>query len=108
MVIANRKKYCLFHVIPCLFRNNLDGALVLGGSDPSLYEGQISYIDLIKPAKKYRIPVDVGVGDQHNLVCNGECSAIIDTGAPQMYASRSKIEGICNAMGGKVSCYFII
>ena len=83
--------------------------MVLGGSDPSLYEGQISYTDLIKPVETfYRIPVVVGLGDQHNLVCNGECSAVIDTGAPQMYASRSKIEGICNAMGGKVSCYFII
>ena len=80
--------------------------MVLGGSDPSLYEGQISYTDLIKPADFYRIPVDVSVRVNH--ACNGECSAIIDTGSPFMYASRSKIEGICNAMGGKVSCYFII
>ena len=80
--------------------------MVLGGSDPSLYEGQISYTDLIKPADFYRIPVDVGVRVNH--VCNGECSAVIDTGSPFMYASRSKIEGICNAMGGEVSCYFII
>ena len=86
----------------------MDGVLVLGGSDPSLYEGQISYTDLIKPVETfYRIPVGVDLGD--HLVCfDGECSAIIDTGSPFMYASRSKIEGICNAMGWEVSCYFII
>ena len=82
--------------------------MVLGGSDPSLYEGQISYTDLSKPADFYRIPVDVGVGDQHNLVCNGECSAIIDTGSTIMFGPPSKIEVICNAIGGRVSCNFII
>ena len=82
--------------------------MVLGGSDPSLYEGQISYIDLIKPAKKYRIPVDVGVGDQHNLVCNGECTAVIDTGTSFMVGPLSKISVICESIPGIVSWYFII
>ena len=80
--------------------------MVLGGSDPSLYEGQISYTDLIKPADFYRIPVDVSVRVNH--ACNGECSAVIDTGSQFMYASPSKIEGIYNAIGGRVSCNFII
>ena len=80
--------------------------MVLGGSDPSLYEGQISYIDLIKPADWYRIPVDVSVRVNH--VCNGECSAVVDTGSPFMYGPLSKIVVICNAIGGQVSCNFII
>ena len=80
--------------------------MVLGGSDPSLYEGQISYTDLIKPADFYRIPVDVSVRVNH--ACNGECSAVIDTGSPMIFGPPSKIEVICNAIGGQVSCNFII
>ena len=80
--------------------------MVLGGSDPSLYEGQISYTDLSKPADFYRIPVDVSVRVNH--ACNGECSAIIDTGSTIIFGPPSKIEVICNAIGGQVSCNFII
>ena len=46
-------KMSLFH----LFRNGLDGVMVLGGSDPSLYEGAVSYINLVQP-DWYRISVD--------------------------------------------------
>ena len=40
-----------------LFRAGKNGQLILGGSDPSLFEGDMSYIDLIK-ADWYRIKVD--------------------------------------------------
>ena len=91
------------------FRNNLDGVLVLGGSDPSLYEGQISYVDLNKPANFYNVSVGVGVGDQPNLVCNEEeCSAIIDTGSSSMAGPLSKITVICESIDGIVSWYFLI
>ena len=83
--------------------------MVLGGSDHSLYEGQISYVDLNKPADYYGVPVVVGVGDQPNLVCNGECTAVIDTGTSFMVGPLSKISVICKSInGGIVSWYFII
>ena len=97
------------HVIFCLLRNSLDGVLVLGGSDPSLYEGQISYVDLNKPANFYNVSVGVGVGDQPNLVCKeDECIAIIDTGSSSMTAPLSKVAVICASIDGTVSWYFLI
>ena len=82
--------------------------MVLGGSDPSLYEGQISYIDLNKPADLYNISVVVGVGDQPNLVCNEEeCTAIIDTGSSLMAGPLSEVTVICESIDGIVSWYFI-
>ena len=79
--------------------------MVIGDSDPSLYEGQISYFNLLQPAYYYRIPIVAGVGDHHNLACNGECSAVIDTGAPFMYGPKSKVKVINEAIGGYVSWY---
>ena len=81
--------------------------VVIGDSDPSLYDGQLSYIDLLQPAKYYRIPIIAGIKDQPNLVCSGneECSAVIDTGSPFMYGPISKIKVICEAIGGIVSWF---
>ena len=89
------------------FRNNLDAVVVIGDSDPSLYDGQLSYIDLLQPGKYYRIPIIAGIKDQPNLVCSGneECSAVIDTGSPFMYGPISKIKVICEAIGGIVSWF---
>ena len=81
--------------------------VVIGDSDPSLYDGQLSYIDLLQPGKYYRIPIIAGIKDQPNLVCSGneECSAVIDTGSPFMYGPISKIKVICEAIGGIVSWF---
>ena len=43
-----------------LFRNpdeELGGVMVLGGSDPTLYEGDFSYVDVVEP-DYWRISVD--------------------------------------------------
>ena len=43
-----------------LFRNpdeELGGVMVLGGSDPTLYEGNFSYVDVVEP-DYWRISVD--------------------------------------------------
>ena len=43
-----------------LFRNpdeELGGVMVLGGSDPTLYEGEFSYVDVVEP-DYWRISVD--------------------------------------------------
>ena len=87
------------------FRNDMDAVVVIGDSDPSLYDGQLSYIDLLQPADFYRIPIIAGIRDQPNLVCSGneECSVVIDTGAPVMGGPTSKIKVICEAIGGIVS-----
>ena len=53
-ITAHRKKTS---TIFGLFRKSKTGALILGGSDPSLYEGDVTYIDLIKP-HWYRIHMD--------------------------------------------------
>ena len=108
MVITNRIKNAANKMLYIVFfRNSLDAVAIIGGSDPSLFKGQLSYIDLIQPADFYRIPIVVGVGDQHNLACNGECSVVIDTGAPFMYGPASKIKIINEAIGGYVSWYYI-
>ena len=81
--------------------------MVIGDSDPSLYDGQLHYIDLLQPPNYFRIPIIAGISDQPNLVCSGdeECSAIIDTGSPFMYGPASKIKVICEAIGGIVSWF---
>ena len=53
----NKKVLPIHNYIFGIFRNSKNGALILGGSDPSLYEGDITYIDLIKP-DWYRIHMD--------------------------------------------------
>merc|ERR1719266_3165803 len=61
---------------------DLGGVMVLGGSDASLYEGEMTYID-VNAANYWQITMDgLGLGDDNaGAGCNGGCVGIVDTGS---------------------------
>ena len=91
-----------------LFRNDMDGLLMLGGVDKSLYEGEIAYTDVIEQ-RTWTVSINnAGLGDQHNLVCNEDCAALIDSGTSIILCPYSSLKVICNTIGGTVSWCFTI
>merc|ERR1711862_317204 len=59
--------------------DDLGGVMVLGGSDPSLYEGEITYVD-VTAATYWQIQMDgLALGDNAALGCNGGCVGIVGT-----------------------------
>ena len=86
----------------------MDGLLMLGGVDKSLYEGEISYTDVIEQ-RTWTVSINnVGLGDQHNLVCNEDCAALIDSGTSIILCPYSSLIVLCNTIGGTVSWCFTI
>merc|ERR1719158_1345214 len=79
---------------------DLGGVMVLGGSDPSLYEGNFSYVDVVEP-DYWRISVDgLALGDEENIGCNGGCMGIVDTGSSLLVGPPSEVKAINKAIGG--------
>jgi len=78
----------------------LGGVMVLGGSDPTLYEGNFSYVDVVEP-DYWRISVDgLALGDEENIGCNGGCMGIVDTGSSLLVGPPSEVKAINKAIGG--------
>merc|ERR1712038_823398 len=60
---------------------DLGGVMVLGGSDPSLYEGEMTYVD-VTASTYWQINMDgLALGDNAGLGFNSGCVGIVDTGS---------------------------
>jgi len=79
---------------------DLGGVMVLGGSDPSLYEGEMTYVP-VNSADYWQISMDgLGLGDNNELGCNGGCVGIVDTGSSLLVGPPQETEAINKAIGG--------
>jgi len=79
---------------------DLGGVMVLGGSDASLYEGEMTYID-VNAANYWQITMDgLGIADNNELGCNGGCVGIVDTGSSLLVGPPEETNAINKAIGG--------
>merc|ERR1711923_494038 len=79
---------------------DLGGVMVLGGSDPSLYEGDMTYVD-VAAATYWQINMDgLALGDNSGLGCNGGCVGIVDTGSSLLVGPPEETNAINKAIGG--------
>merc|ERR1719412_2695968 len=79
---------------------DLGGVMVLGGSDASLYEGEMTYID-VNAANYWQITMDgLGIADNDQLGCKGGCVGIVDTGSSLLVGPPEETNAINQAIGG--------
>ncbi|KAE8282958.1 Cathepsin D [Larimichthys crocea] len=74
------------------------GELILGGTDPQYYTGDLHYVNVTRKAY-WQIKVDgVQVGNQLSL-CKTSCQAIVDTGTSLMVGPAAEIRALQKAIG---------
>jgi len=79
---------------------DLGGVMVLGGSDPTLYEGEMTYVN-VDAATYWQITMDgLSLGDDNTIGCNGGCVGIVDTGSSLLVGPPVETNAINKAIGG--------
>jgi len=77
------------------------GFLVLGGSDPDLYEGEMHYVDLSATTYWQVSMAGISVGGDNTVACSGGCEAILDTGTSLNVGPTKESKAINEAIGAK-------
>jgi len=79
------------------------GKLVLGGSDASLYTGEMNYIPLTRLGY-WQVAMDsISVAGDKGMACAGGCEAVMDTGTSLMAGPAEDVKAINEAIGAKVN-----
>merc|ERR1719414_926165 len=79
---------------------DLGGVMVLGGSDPTLYEGEMTYVN-VDAATYWQITMDgLSLGADNTIGCNGGCVGIVDTGSSLLVGPPEETNAINKAIGG--------
>jgi len=78
------------------------GQLILGGTDESLYTGEMSYVPL--SSKTYwQVNMDsIDFGCVTDFVCVGGCQAILDTGTSLIAGPTEQVKEINRALGATI------
>jgi len=75
------------------------GELVLGGTDPSHYTGNIFYVPLANQTYWEFELQDIQLGGQSLGYCNGDCHAIADTGTSLLAGPADSVTDLNNRLG---------
>ena len=78
------------------------GVLVLGGSDDSLYTGEMNYVDLMEETWWHVNMDNVTVGTDTSMACPKGCTAILDTGTSLITGPKNQIRDINKAIGATI------
>jgi len=78
---------------------DLGGELILGGSDPMFYEGNMTYIPVQREGY-WEISMDGMESDTNTVGCDGGCTAIVDTGSSLMVGPTKETDAINKMIGG--------
>ncbi|XP_042361056.1 napsin-A [Plectropomus leopardus] len=74
------------------------GELVLGGTDPQYYTGDLHYVNVTRKAYWQIEMSGVGVGNQLTL-CKAGCQAIVDTGTSLIVGPVQEVRALQKAIG---------
>jgi len=77
----------------------IGGELVLGGSDPLFYEGEMTYVPVDREGY-WEITMDSIEIEGDVMGCDGSCTAIVDTGSSLLVGPTKQTDAINNQIGG--------
>jgi len=88
------------------------GKLIFGASDPDLYEGEFTYVDLqvddvidANGPTYWKVAVDsISVGGDDSIICPGGCVSPIDSGTSIMFGPVNEVRALHEAIGGLELC----
>ena len=81
------------------------GEMILGGSDPAYYEGEMIYVDVDSNPGYWKITMEaiVDTTDDEIMGCVGSCVAIVDTGSSLLVGPTEQVHtSAANRSIGKV------
>ena len=55
--------------------------MILGGSDPAFYEGEMTYVDVDSSPGYWKVTMEGIMLGGEAMGCSGSCVAIVDTGS---------------------------
>ena len=69
------------------------GEMILGGSDPAYYEGEMIYVDVDSNPGYWKITMEaiVDTTDDEIMGCVGSCVAIVDTGSSLLVGPTEQV-----------------
>jgi len=76
----------------------LGGELILGGTDPRFYEGEITYVPVDKEGY-WQVTMDGMESGGNSVGCSGGCTAIIDTGSSLLVGPTAETKAINKMIG---------
>ena len=76
------------------------GEMILGGSDPAFYEGEMTYVEVDTNPGYWKITMDALVLDGETMGCNGGCKGIVDTGSSLLVGPVDEVRTINKKIGG--------
>merc|ERR1712192_45215 len=79
--------------------DSLGGELILGGSDPLFYEGEMTYVPVQREGY-WEIAMDGMKVGEDTVGCDGGCTAIVDTGSSLMVGPTAETNAINKMIGG--------
>ena len=81
------------------------GEMILGGSDPAYYEGEMIYVDVDSNPGYWKITMEaiVDTTDDEIMGCVGSCVAIVDTGSSLLVGPTEQVHtSAANRLIGEV------
>merc|ERR1711915_885296 len=85
------------------------GELILGGSDPNYYTGNMTYVPVQREGY-WEIEMDGMNTETDTVGCDGGCTAIVDTGSSLLVGPTAETNAINKMIGGTASLngqYFV-
>jgi len=88
--------------------SGLGGELILGGTDPTYYTGNIPYVNVSKQGYWQFLMDKLVVSGDNTTFCSGGCQVIADTGTSNIIGPTAEVKEINSLIGansgGQVNC----